>query len=57
MTFVQAGFCCDAYQKNTTVVVIIVIIKRNLAMFIQYRDNFHHQNELNAVMNLSQLNF
>ncbi len=40
MTFVQAGFCCDAYQKNTTVVV--VIIKRNLALFIQFRDSFSH---------------
>jgi len=41
MTFVQAGFCCDAYQKNTTVVV--VIIKRNLASFIRFRDSFSHQ--------------
>jgi hypothetical protein len=24
MTFVQAGFCCDAYQENTTVVVVMM---------------------------------
>ncbi len=30
MTFVQAGFCCDAYQKNTTVVVIIIIHRNHI---------------------------
>jgi hypothetical protein len=52
MTFVQAGFCCDAHQKNTTVVV--VIIKRNLALFIRFRDSFSHP--MNLMMSSIYLN-
>lgn len=55
MTFVQAGFCCDAYQKNTTVVVVIIIIQRNLVLFIRFRDSFSSSIELNTIIYLSQL--
>lgn len=47
MTFVHAEFCCDAYQKNPTVVVVI-------SSFIQFRDRVSSFDELPPVNDRSR---
>ena len=41
MTFVQAGFCCDAYQEESTTVVVVVV-RGSLVSLAHFRDNCHH---------------
>lgn len=58
MTFVQAGFCCDAYEKNPTVVVIMTIMISSKKPFFcswGFRDRVSSFDEL-PILSLIDLN-